>query len=188
MKEAHSHEEHTDGEEEESGEEVTDDEDVEEGETATESEEEESESEGEEVEEEEEAESFWGRMKRAAWTDELQSKFEIRCQELEQLGMDVSKAKHAAAQDMKPFIQENIREIFRAQVEDMKELKRDTIYKKIMDTKKRIRDEEDDFDEDEAWDYALRKRQYIMDRALGIQSGVNIDEFQSSDEDEDDTE
>ena len=151
-----------------------------------------SESETSESEDEEDAEdtedNFWYRIKMAAWTGDLETKFEIRCQELVQLGLDEVKAARTAAQEMKPFIQENVREIFRDKVEEMKEMRGDIIYKKIMDTKKRIRDEEEDFDEDEAWDYALRKRQFIIDRALGIQKGVNIADFQVSDDDEDATE
>ena len=183
--EAHGHKKI---DEEESDEEMHDGEEVESEEDETEKSSEESEGEDGEEDEQEDGESFWDRIKMAAWTDDLQTKFEVRCQELEQLGMDESKAAHTAAQDMKPFIQESVRDIFRAKVEDMKELRQDEIYKKIMDTKKRIRDEEEDFDEDEAWDYALRKRQYILDRALGIQSGVDSAEFQGSDDNEDGTE
>ena len=134
----------------------------------------------EESEDEEDTGSIWDHIKEDAWTDDLQMKYNIRCKELEQLG--IQDPSHAAAQDMKPYIQENVRILFRDKMADMLALKRDPIYRKIMVTYKQVQDEEIDFDEDEVWDYALKKRQYLLDRAVGISKGVNISEFDGSEE------
>ena len=44
-------------------------------------------------------------------------------------------------------------------------MKKDPLHKKITDTAKRLRDE-DDFDEDEALKYAIKKRRYLLDGKL----------------------
>ena len=46
-----------------------------------------------------------------------------------------------------------------------KALKKDPLHKKITDTAKRLRDE-DDFDEDDALKYAIKKRRYLLDGKL----------------------
>ena len=166
-------------EEEEEEEEVSEEEDVSEDET---SEEESEDSEESEDEDDEGTGSIWDNIREDAWTDDLQMKYNIRCKELEQLGME--DPSRAAAQDMKPYIQENVRTLFKDKVEDMLALKRDPIYRKIMDTRKQVQDEEMDFDEDEVWDYALKKRQYLLDRAVGISNGIHIPESDSSDEED----
>ena len=44
-------------------------------------------------------------------------------------------------------------------------MKKDPLHKKITDTAKRLRDE-DDFDEDDALKYAIKKRRYLLDGKL----------------------
>ena len=44
-------------------------------------------------------------------------------------------------------------------------MKKDPLHKKITDTAKRLRDE-DDFDEDDALKYAIKKRRYLLDGNL----------------------
>ena len=46
-----------------------------------------------------------------------------------------------------------------------KAMKKDPLHKKITDTAKRLRDE-DDFDEDDALKYAIKKRRYLLDGKL----------------------
>ena len=41
-------------------------------------------------------------------------------------------------------------------------MKKDPLHKKITDTAKRLRDE-DEFDEDDALRYAIKKRRYLLD-------------------------
>ena len=45
------------------------------------------------------------------------------------------------------------------------EMKQDSIHKKIKETVKRLMDDED-YDEDEAWKYAVKKRKFLMDKIL----------------------
>ena len=44
-------------------------------------------------------------------------------------------------------------------------MKKDPLHKKITDTAKRLRDE-DEFDEDDALRYAIKKRRYLLDGKL----------------------
>ena len=44
-------------------------------------------------------------------------------------------------------------------------MKKDPLHKKITDTGKRLRDE-DDFDEDDALKYAIKKRRYLFEGKL----------------------
>ena len=46
-----------------------------------------------------------------------------------------------------------------------KAMEKDPLHKKITDTAKRLRDE-DDFDEDDALKYAIKKRRYLLDGKL----------------------
>ena len=140
---------------------------------------EESDEEEKEDEEKEDASSgLWDVIKSEAWNDNLRSVYDVRRQELENTGLSETKAKHMAAQFMKPMIQDNVRSLFMERVEDMQELIRDPLYKKIKETKKRFReDEEENFSHEEAWHCAMKKRQYLVDKAIGILNNVNIDEF-----------
>ena len=54
---------------------------------------------------------------------------------------------------------------YKAFLKFSKAMKKDALHKKITDTAKRLRDE-DDFDEDDALKYAIKKRRYLLDRKL----------------------
>ena len=54
---------------------------------------------------------------------------------------------------------------YKAFLKFSKAMKKDPLHKKITDTAKRLRDE-DDFDEDEALKYAIKKRRYLLDGKL----------------------
>ena len=161
--------------------------------TSEHSETDEDESDEEEEEDNEEKEdtpsALWDVIKSEAWNDNLQSVYRMRRQELENAGLPESQAKYMAAQFMKPMIQDNVRSLFMERVEDMQELKRDPLYRKINETKKRFReDEEENFSHEEAWHCAMKKRQYLVDRAIGILNNVNIDEFDVKAEESDEEE
>ena len=54
---------------------------------------------------------------------------------------------------------------YKAFLKFSKAMKKDPLHKKITDTTKRLRDE-DDFDEDDALKYAIKKRRYLLDGKL----------------------
>ena len=54
---------------------------------------------------------------------------------------------------------------YKAFLKFSKAMKKDALHKKITDTAKRLRDE-DDFDEDDALKYAIKKRRYLLDGKL----------------------
>ena len=54
---------------------------------------------------------------------------------------------------------------YKAFLKFSKAMKKDPLHKKITDTAKRLRDE-DDFDEDDALKYAIKKRRYLLDGKL----------------------
>ena len=54
---------------------------------------------------------------------------------------------------------------YKAFLKFSKAMKKDPLHKKITDTAKRLRDE-DDFDENDALKYAIKKRRYLLDGKL----------------------
>ena len=134
--------------------------------------------------------ALWDVIKSEAWTDNLQSIYDMRRQELENAGLAVNQARYLAAQFMKPMIQDNVRSLLMERIEDMRELRQDPLYRKIKETKKRLREEdEESFSHEESWHCAIKKRQYLVDKAIGILKHVNIDEFyENADEAEEDVE
>lgn len=140
--------------------------------------------ENEDLEDDDEVAPLWQSIREEAWTPELENKFDEIWQALVEEGIAEEDAKDTAAQQIKPILQSNIRSHLTTRVVEMKELRRDPIYKVLEETRKRARDEEE-FDAEEAWHHTLEKRKFLLDKATGILHHVNFKDFYPMDEDED---
>ena len=63
----------------------------------------------------------------------------------------------------------------------MKSIQKDKLHRKIMDTRKRLLDEED-FEPDEATKYAVKKRRFLIQKATNTLSDVGEGSDESEEE------
>lgn len=83
----------------------------------------------------------------------------------EQPGMSVEEAEDMAYEELEPEYRSEFISNYKQLVRLGTALKRDPLHKKIMSTAKRLVDEED-YDDDEAMQYAIKKRRYLLQRKL----------------------
>ena len=81
--------------------------------------------------------------------------------------------------DMLPLYREGLKNRYVSNIMWQMEMARDPVHKKIKETAKRLRDDED-YEYEESWKYATEKRKYLLDAKI---KQFKLDE--ESDEDED---
>ena len=79
--------------------------------------------------------------------------------------IDTEEAEEVTFDKLEPRYRAEANGQYKAFLKLSKALKKDPLHKKITDTAKRLRDE-DDFDEDDALKYAIKKRRYLLDGKL----------------------
>ena len=97
-------------------------------------------------------------------------------------GLDEQSAKDKAYCNILPKLQKELENIYMERLLWMKQLKKDTVHKKIMHTKDELV-ENDDFDPEEAMEAAVDKWKFLIKRLL---KGYNFDEENDDDDDNDD--
>lgn len=163
-------------------EDATDQESVEESEQESQNETEEEEGSENDVQEEEE--ETW---ERSPWEDlgddVLLSSYQEKLDELvnvyTQEGGSKEEAYDRAESAILPHFRDAVRELYKDKIIFMREMRADPIHKKVMDTVRRLRDEED-YDYEEALDYALEKRKFLINRNISLKRP----QTETSDEDE----
>ena len=80
-------------------------------------------------------------------------------------GRPTSPSASIMAQNIQPSYEQQLLQVFKSYVETYENLERNSIYKKVMQTTKRYRDE-DDVDFDESIRKAIRKRRHLLEMKL----------------------
>ena len=79
--------------------------------------------------------------------------------------MEIEEAEDRVYEDMKPIYRSALMTRYQVLVHLCSNLKRDPTHKKILATANKLRDDEE-YDEEEAMKYALKKRRYVLGRKL----------------------
>ena len=79
--------------------------------------------------------------------------------------MEIEEAEDRVYEDMKPIYRSALMNRYQVLVHLCSNLKRDPTHKKILATANKLRDDEE-YDEEEAMKYALKKRRYVLERKL----------------------
>ena len=127
---------------------------------------------GERSEEEEDGHSDGGDEEGDPWEElildaasTLRSRYEELRESFENDGMSELDAKKHAFSEILPELEKALRNIYIDRLHWMWDMKKDPTHKKIMETRKRLL-EDDDFDEDEALTAAVKKRKFLLKRLL----------------------
>ena len=103
--------------------------------------------------------------------------FEEMKESLINSGLDEQSAKDKAYSNILPKLQKELENIYMERLLWMKQLKKDSVHKKIMHTKDALV-ENDDFDPEEALEAAVDMRKFLIKRLL---KGHNFDEENDDD-------
>ena len=79
--------------------------------------------------------------------------------------MDTDEAEEVTFDKLEPRYRAEVIDRYQRFLKVSKAMKKDPLHKKLTDTAKRLRDE-DEFDEDDALRYAINKRRYLLDGKL----------------------
>ena len=79
--------------------------------------------------------------------------------------MDTDEAEEVTFDKLEPRYRTEVIDCYQRFLKVSKAMKKDPLHKKITDTAKRLQDE-DEFDEDNALRYAIKKRRYLLDGKL----------------------
>ena len=79
--------------------------------------------------------------------------------------MDTDEAEEVTFNKLEPRYRAEVIDRYKRFLKVSKAMKKDPLHKKITATAKRLRDD-DEFDEDEALRYAIKKRRYLLDGKL----------------------
>ena len=151
-----------------------DEEDTEDEDEDDEEDDEEGEDEEEEDEEEEDVSRKTKRHKIRPWdvllniaADNLQDTFNETVEETltEHQSKDIQEADEIAYEELKPNYLSQLISRYKYMVEMTTALKKDPVHQRIMRTAKRLREDED-YDDDESMQYAIKKRKFLIDRKL----------------------
>ena len=116
--------------------------------------------------------------------EEAKQRSNIAFQEMKEIlinsGLDEQSAKDKAYSNILPKLQKELENIYMERLLWMKQLKKDSVHKKIMHTEDALV-ENDDFDPEEALEAAVDKRKFLIKRLL---KGHNFDEENDDDDDE----
>ena len=114
----------------------------------------------------------------------LRSRYEELTESSQNDGMSELDAKKQAFSEILPELQKALRNVYIDRLHWMWDMKKDPIHKKIMETRKRLI-EDDGFDEDEALTVAVKKRKFLLTRML--EDRQNFKEYDETSDDETDS-
>ena len=124
------------------------------------------ENEDQEEEEDDDDDMFWNLIVKRVYND-LQNKFDETFNRINTRDPDISRKEleKKTFQKLKFRYSVGMREHYQKFLELMHVLRKDPIQKRVMETAKRLRDNED-YDYDESIKYAVKKRKYLIDKKL----------------------
>ena len=94
-----------------------------------------------------------------------QEQYEEQVDKITEEGLSNEDARVVAYKDMAPIYRKEISDRYLAKVLWYKSLSRDPIHRKIRDTARRLKDEEE-YEDEESWKYAVQKRKFLLDEVL----------------------
>ena len=121
---------------------------------------------------------LWSSIKEEA-KERHREDYEELVQKFLQKGMTEEKAKEKGFQQILPKLRSEARNIYLDKLKEMRELRKDPIHKKVMDTKQRFIDE-DGFGGEEALEAAVQKRKFLLNKMF-----EEDDVYDDSDSEED---
>ena len=138
------------------------------------------------VESDNEETTIWDDLTLEAWTPDTEKTFYDKKAEFVEQGVPSHTAYQAAYRYVMPSLRRNIRRLYMAKIELNKKLKRDSVHKQILTTKRRLEDNEN-FSADEAMRYAIKKRKYLIQDVTGTLSDCELepDDHDSDNDDND---
>ena len=104
-----------------------------------------------------------------AWAPAIEQTFYGKKAELMGEGMSTSESHQAACSYVLPSLRRNITRLYLSKIELSKKLRGDNVHKQIMATKRKLEDD-DDFEENEAIRFTIRKRKYLIQDVTGTLS------------------
>ena len=117
--------------------------------------------------------------------DECRQKFEEEVNNLtRRLSIDQADARYKAYKDLLPTFRKALVTLFIKRMTWCKAMEQDPVYKTIRKTVKRLKEDED-FESQEAWKYAVSKRKYLLDKVLEDFDPPNINDAERSEGEED---
>ena len=125
-------------------------------------------------------ESVWDPLVEEA-KDLHRNDYDELVQEFVNDGLDEDEAKNKAYHRILPVLQREARHLYLEKLKWIRELRQDPIHQKVMETKKRFR-EEDGFDGEEALEAAVKKRKFLLNRIFEDDAGYHDNNDEGSDE------
>ena len=103
---------------------------------------------------------IWDLFISEIWQD-MSDDYEEEVEKLEESGLSRATAEVRAYNSLLRDLRKSLRGKYLDTLWLLHKLKKDPIHKKILSTKRKLEDEEN-FSEDEAWNYAVKKRKYLI--------------------------
>ena len=116
----------------------------------------------------------WGELIDEAAT-ELRTEYEAHVESLKNDGISEIDAKTQAFSEILPKLRKELGNVYSDRLEWMAQMKNDPVHKKIMETRKRLI-EDDSFDKEEALTAAINKRKFLLERLLKERQHIPEDE------------
>ena len=97
--------------------------------------------------------------------EELQSEYKDKVEKYTEHGYDTDEAHLRGYKEMYRLYRDQLSDHYLREILWYQDMNKDPIHKKIKNTAKRLR-EEDDYETKESWQYAVKKRKYLFDNVL----------------------
>ena len=124
---------------------------------------------------------IWVKLKREAWTPKMQNEYEECYDAFLESGVSEKKAEIMAQKEIRSKLRKHVKDRYVKFLKRIALLRKDRAHKQIMSTKRKLL-EEDEFDENEALHYAVKKRRFLIEKASGL---LSDDEISNEDDDDD---
>ena len=115
----------------------------------------------------------------SVWDPLVEEAKELHCNDYDELvqefvsdGLDQEEAENKAYHRILPVLQREARHLYLEKRKWIRELRQDPIHQKVMETKKRFR-EEDGFDGEEALEASVKKRKFLLNRIFDDDAGYH---------------
>ena len=127
--------------------------------------------------------SFWENLRTEVYANIHEKVEEDIEKTMETNEVDKKTATKLVALQLLPSFRKSIYQLYYDKVCELKQMKKDSVHKRIMITKRRLIEEED-YEDDEALKYAIKRRKFLIQKASRLQ---DEDVFNDDDEDSDES-
>ena len=109
-------------------------------------------------------ESVWDELVDMAMVSH-EDAYKQRIEEITSSGIPEPEAKAQAFKELFPLLCKSLRNKYLDTIKMLQKLKKDPIHQKILATKRKLQDEEE-YGSEEAWEYAIKKRKYLLNSII----------------------